>query len=401
VSGKETLDWKLFLSTVILSMGLAACAAENQTSQASQDQGAEASVSGRAESSEAPQGEVAMVTPDQACVAPEDIHFDTFRGGSIPFSEASTQDILRLRDAIPPITAPVYEDVSGGDWLNADDLILGYADGDEAYAYPLKILNFHEIVNEEINGQPVLISYCPLCQSGLVYSRLLDGQTLTFGNTSALYDSDMVMYDHQTGSYWHQVGGNAIVGSLCEESLTVLPSLTTTWAAWKELHPTTRILSQDTGFSINYLRDPFATYPDMLNGGRFAFPVSENGRDSRLNAADIVLGVELGDARRAYSLSQLGDAVVEDALSGRTIVVFSSADGPSGAAYFPEAGGQALTFQARDGQFIDQETGSVWNLAGAATEGPLEGTTLDPVPARQTFWFALVATFPDIEVYTA
>ena len=98
--------------------------------------------------------------------------------------------------------------------MEDDDLVLGYESGDEAFAYPINILNFHEMVNDVIGGDPVLIIYCPLCVSGVVFSRAVDGQTLTFGNTSALYQSDLVMYDHQTGTYWFQVAGEAVVGTM-------------------------------------------------------------------------------------------------------------------------------------------------------------------------------------------
>lgn len=110
----------------------------------------------------------------------------------------------------------------------------------QAYAYPHKILNFHELVNDAIDGIPLLVSYCPLCGSGVVFDRRLGGRTLRFGNTSALYDSDLVMFDWETNSYWWQVAGEAIVGTLSGETLKVLASTTTQWSTWKSLHPHTR-----------------------------------------------------------------------------------------------------------------------------------------------------------------
>ena len=132
-----------------------------------------------------------------------DVHFDTFDGGSVPLSEIGEELVLSLVDAIPPIDEPRYEDASGGDWLDVDDLVIGYigANGG-AWAFPVKILNLHEIVNDELDGVPVLISYCPLCRSAIVYDRRLDGRELTFGNSSALYESDLVMFDRETRSYW-------------------------------------------------------------------------------------------------------------------------------------------------------------------------------------------------------
>ena len=165
--------------------------------------------------------------------------FDTFDGGSITLDEANDGDVVRLLDAIPPIDNPAYIDPDTDPWLDDQDLVLGYVDENgQAYAYPHKILNFHEIVNDTLADVPVLISFCPLCRSGVVFDRRLgddlrhDGE-LTFSNTSALFDNDMVMVDRQTSSYWWQVPGRSIVGTLSGAELTVLPSTTTTWDRWR------------------------------------------------------------------------------------------------------------------------------------------------------------------------
>ena len=113
----------------------------------------------------------------------------------------------------------------------------------------------HEIVSDVIEGVPVLVTYCPLCFSGVVYSRELDGRLLTFGNTSALYQSDLVMYDHQTGSYWFQVAGEGVVGPLTASRLDLLPSTTVSWGEWRRLYPETRLL---TGFADSATESVFA-----------------------------------------------------------------------------------------------------------------------------------------------
>ena len=159
-----------------------------------------------------------------------DIVFDTFDGSSKRLSAASNALIDRLRDAIKPIYSAQYEDAGDGDWLGPDDVILGYVSDDgQAYAYPIKFLNFHELVNDLIDGIPVLITYCPLCASGVVFDRRVDGEVLVFGNTSALYNSDLVMFDHASGSYWFQTGGEAIVGPMTGTRLAPLASSMMTW----------------------------------------------------------------------------------------------------------------------------------------------------------------------------
>jgi len=333
-------------------------------------------------------------------VSLSDVHFDTFDGGSIPLSEISEERLLSLVDAIPPLDTPKYDDASGGDWLEDDDLVIGYVgEGAGTWAYPIKILNSHEIVNDDLDGVPVLVSYCPLCRSGVVYDRRLDGRELTFGNTSALFENDLVMLDRETNSYWWQVAGRAIVGTLTGEQLEVLPAVTTTWAAWRSEHPETLVLSRDTGYSRSYDFDPFAGYRNSVNDERFPFPVSEDALDGRLAAGDEVLGVIVNDESRAYSLRALGDAAVNDELGGQSIVVFSNEDGPAGGAYDAVVDGNPLTFSFEDGGYVDAETGSRWNLSGEAVDGDLAGATLERLPSRYSFWFAYFASFPDTDVY--
>ena len=147
----------------------------------------------------------------------EDILFDTFGTTSarfVPLSEISDELQTDLRDAIIPVDLPVYGASDALPWLEDEDLVLGYESGDETFAYPINILNFHEIVNDNIGGVPVLITYCHLCFSGVVFNREVDGEALTFGNTSALYQSDLVMYDHQTNSYRFQVAARPWLGPL-------------------------------------------------------------------------------------------------------------------------------------------------------------------------------------------
>lgn len=328
----------------------------------------------------------------------EDVHFDTFNGGSIPLSSITAAEIERLRDAIPPLTSPKYDDAVGGAWLAPDDLVLAYVgERGSAFAYPHKIMNFHEIVNDEIDGAPVLVSYCPLCRSGIVYDRRLDGRPLTFGNTSALYQSDLVMFDRETGSYWWQVAGRAIVGSLSGKRLRTLPSTTTRWAEWLAAHPDTKVLSRDTGFRCTYTVDPFISLTASLNEGRFPFPVSGPGRDDRrLQPGEVVLGVAIGDESVAFSVRGLGNGAA-NAIVGAVPVAVLARDG-SAAAYAATLDGRRLTFAFQGGAFVDEQTGSRWDTAGISSGGPLRGKRLELVPSRTTFWFAYVAAFPDTRV---
>ncbi|GMQ85994.1 MAG: DUF3179 domain-containing protein [Acidimicrobiia bacterium] len=326
----------------------------------------------------------------------DEIYFDTFDGGSVPLSDSTAALRLRLLDVIPPIDRPVYGDVSAGDWLAPDDLVLGYVAGDEAYAYPFKILNYHEIVNDELDGVPVLISYCPLCRSAIVYERRVGGDVLSFGNSSALYESSLVMVDRTTGSYWWQVAGTAIVGPLTDTALEPLPSVVATWKDWVSLHPDTLVLTRDTGFSRPYERDAFASYADVLDSGRFPFPVGEAAKDARLRPSALVVGLVINEVARAYPVEDLSDPI-NDEVGGDDIVVFPTDGGAT--VFGAGVDGETLRFERRNGDFIDVETGSVWNASGVAVSGARLGARLTPVPSRTTFWFAFVGAFPDVELY--
>ena len=328
----------------------------------------------------------------------EEVYFDTFDGGSVPLSDSTLDLRAALLDVIPPIDQPVYGDTSTGDWLDPDDLLLGYVAGDQAYAYPFKILNFHEIVNDVLDGTPVLISYCPLCRSGIVYDRRLGGEVLSFGNTSALYESDLVMVDRGTGSYWWQVAGTAIVGPLTGADLQPLPSIVSTWEDWVTLYPNTLLLSRDTGHERPYERDVFASYADSVDAGRFPFPVGEAALDDRLAASALVVGVSLGGDTRAYPVDGLSEPINDEV--GGTPVVLLPTDG--GAAVFDATiDGDVLQFEQTAGQLLDTATGSVWTATGIAVSGPLAGAALEPVPSRTTFWFAFVGAFPDTELFSS
>lgn len=334
------------------------------------------------------------------------IVFDTFDGGYVRLTEASEATIRSLRDRIRPIYRPRYGGPTDLPWLEDDDLVVGYVAAGAAFAYPVKVLNFRELVNDEIASTPIVVTYCPLCGSGVVYDRRVAGRTLLFGNTSALYESDLVMFDHQTGSYWFQVAGEAIVGELAGTRLRALPSATVAWEAWRRLHPNTRLLvgEGDERFGERYATDPFLGYAESLNEARgksaFAFPVSEEGLDRRLPLGEVVIAVEAGGAERAYPVRLLGRAAVNDVVGGRPVLVLSGAEGAVAFAFGRQVRGRTLTFDlAPAGKLRDRETGTRWDAAGRAVAGRLRGARLTPLPLRRALWFSIALARPGIELY--
>ena len=237
---------------------------------------------------------------------------------------------------------------------------------------------------------------------------------MSFGNTSALFQSDLVMYDHQTGSYWFQVAGEAVVGTLTGARLALLPSTTITWGEWRKLFPETRLLTGTTqnprmfGAS-RYARGLGTGFQDRINDRNFVFPVDEGLLDDRLPAGEIVLVVEVGEGATAFPLGLIGDGAVNHAVGGQPVVVFSLAGNRASVAYSREVDGRILSFEYRKGQpenqqgaqqgFIDRETGSVWDTGGLAVRGALEGSQLRQLNTRRSFYFSVVIAFPDVDVY--
>ncbi|MGH7792146.1 MAG: DUF3179 domain-containing protein, partial [Thermodesulfobacteriota bacterium] len=202
------------------------------------------------------------------------------------------------RDGIPAILNPKFESVEKVKWLKDHELVTGIDFKGTQKAYPLRILVWHEAANDEINGVPILISYCPLCGSTLVFKRDYGGKTLTFGISGLLYQSDVLFYDHQTESLWSQLEMKAVTGEMMGKKFEIFPSVLATWKEWKTKYPQTFVLSRETGFSRDYDRDPYAGYE---GSNSIMFPIKQNS--DRFHPKEKVLVVISGDVAKAYPFS--------------------------------------------------------------------------------------------------
>ncbi|MBI2156150.1 MAG: DUF3179 domain-containing protein [Candidatus Rokubacteria bacterium] len=315
-------------------------------------------------------------------------------------------------DGIPAIDRPAFVTAAEADrWLPVKEPVLALEVAGDARAYPLRILMWHEIVNDTVGGRAVTVTYCPLCNSGLVFDRVVDGATLDFGTSGQLYKSDLVMYDRQTHSLWSQMEGRAIVGAKAGTRLAMLPANTLAYEDWRTAHPRGRVLSEDTGHLRRYGANPYEGY-DQPGLRPFLF----TGRpDPRRPPKERVVGVILGGAPRAYPWPLLEtQRVVHDTLAGERLVVFyrpgalsalddsrmdrSRAIGAT-AVWRPVVDGRALTFEAAADGFRDRETGTAWNLLGHALRGPLAGRRLGAIQHLDAFWFAWAAFHPATTIY--
>ena len=206
------------------------------------------------------------------------------------------------KDGIPSIDNPHFLTVAEADQslMQNEDRVLGFVHNDQARAYPIKILNWHEIVNDRVGGNPVVISFCPLCGTGMVFDAHVKNRNLKFGVSGLLYQSDMLLYDHQTESLWSQIKSEAVTGPMTGTRLKLLVSTHTNWGAWKKKYPHTRVLSDQTGFQRSYDRDPYQGYE---SSSRLMFDV--NLKDSKYHPKEKVIGIELGGKTKAYAFSEL------------------------------------------------------------------------------------------------
>jgi hypothetical protein len=193
------------------------------------------------------------------------------------------------KDGIPAIDAPRFVRAYEATFLADDDRVIGVVVAGEARAYPIRILNWHEIVNDDIAGKPVAVTWCPLTRTALVYDRQIDGRADTFGVSGKLYQSNLLMFDRTSESLWSQIGAAAVTGSRNGRRLVQLPSIETTWASWRRRHPATLVLSPSTGASRDYDLDPYSGYQARQ---RMMFPVTPD--DRRLAPKEMVVGIAQG-----------------------------------------------------------------------------------------------------------
>lgn len=259
-------------------------------------------------------------------------------------------------DGIPSIDNPKFSDVEDVNYLQEDDIVLGFEHNGVRRAYPFRIMVWHEIVNDTVGGKPIAATYCPLCGTAMVFSREFDGETLEFGVSGLLYNSDVLMFDRKTDSLWSQIKAEAVSGKYAGTEMEWLPGEQMTWSAWREKYPGSEVLNLETGHNRDYGKEAYQSY---FQSGRTMFPYERN--NDRLEAKKWVVGVEYKGNAKAYPLDELpANKTVEDTIGDATVTF----------TYDPDA----KNFNIRD------------------ADG-------NEIPAVQAFWFAWQAFHPETEVY--
>ncbi len=298
------------------------------------------------------------------------------------------------RDGIPSIDNPKFVSAEKATFMQDGDIIIGLQHNGISKVYPLKILVWHEIVNDDIGSLPVAVTYCPLCFTNMVFDRTIDGQVVEFGTSGKLYNSNLVMYDRLSESYWSQGMAKGIVGKYSGYELKRVPFDLVYWKEWKELYPNSLVLSTDTGSTRPYGVDP---YGDYYTSSEIYFPVEH--RDDRLGPKELVMGLEHKNNYKAYKLDDIEkQQVINDSVEEKKVLLLSLHPFMS-RAYDRTLEGKVLEFQLNDNTLIDKQTGSVWNFDGQAISGQLEGKQLTRIALDPSFWFSWTAFHPDTALY--
>lgn len=325
--------------------------------------------------------------------------------------------VLLKRDVIPPIDEPTYLSIEEAlqNYFHLEPVIALEHNG-EAKAYPLSVLMWHEIVNDEVGGLPVTVTYCPLCNAALVFDRRLEYKgkkyLLDFGVSGMLRNSDMVMWDRQTESWWQQLEGKGLVGKLAGAEIEQVYAPIISLQDFERRWPEGKVLSSETGHDREYGTNPYEDYdsPDQTEK-----PFMFDGEiDARLRATERVVDFCQGDECVIYPWSVVAEQeVVHDEPFGKPIVLFyepgavtvvgdrqikNARNIGSITVFIPQIDSQRLRFRKTPRGFEDQ-TGSTWDLMGRCLEGEHAGKQLPPIITSSHFAFAWLAFNPDSKVY--
>jgi len=306
------------------------------------------------------------------------------------------------RNGIPALSNPplVFPDDPDASYVRPGDRVLAVNVGGADVAVPHNILWWHEIVNLDLGGERVAVTYCPLTGSGLVFDRRPLGGT-EFGVSGLLFRSNLIMFDEATESLFPQMMRRAACGPENSQRLELVPAREMRWEAWRELHPDGLVVSEITGHKRPYSSNPYADYEDPDNPDIvFPFPEVDGRRPVKERVFGLVLGGDGGIAYPFGELERWSRTVVKIPAKGGPGVLFWDRSAEAAVPFFPRAGGMELTLDVRDGEFVDEETGSRWDLSGRAVAGPLEGERLEPVAdGYVAFWFAWAGFQPQTTVW--
>lgn len=306
------------------------------------------------------------------------------------------------RDGIASINEPQFATTEATTFLEDDDLVTILQIGDEIKAYPHPILDYHEIVNDEISDLPVAINYCPFTGTGMAWERTFDGATTTFGVSGLLYNTNLMPFDRATETIWSQLELKGVNGEFLGKPAVVHSMLEMPWKTWKTLFPNEKVLSTNTGFDLIYGDYPYLDF--RTNNDFFVFPVTVS--DTRLPNKERVLGVIGANETRIFRFASFAEKteiqVIHDSFMGRRIAIYGSADqGILGVLSATLKDGTSIEFSptVNDQNLLVDTNGNEWTVLGKAVSGALAGTQLEIPKSFMGYWFAFALFYPNLDIY--
>lgn len=318
---------------------------------------------------------------------------------SIPFDQVF--DGGPGKDGIPSVDAPELIAASEATFLNDNELIVGYADENSAVAYAHQILDWHEIINHEVNDNAFAVTYCPLTGTAVGWDRVVDGQKTTFGVSGLLYNTNLIPYDRKTDSNWSQILSETVNGELIGKKAGHIALVETTWKTWKEMYPETQVVSTNTGFRRSYGQYP---YGDYRTNSRLIFPV--NNEDDRLPRKERVHGIIIDKNVKTYRFTEFETrSLIKDTFRGQQVVVVGDKDADFIVSFNTTLNdGEIMEFELADPEtdrsvILTDSEGNSWDIFGYAVKGPRKGQRLKPTESYIGYWFSWGAFYPGTEIY--
>jgi hypothetical protein len=300
-------------------------------------------------------------------------------------------------DGIPALTNPelVSADNSEASFIRDTDLVIGYKNGDDIRAYSHSILDWHEIINDNVGDVSVAITYCPLTGTGIGWNRILNGNETTFGVSGLLYNTNLIPFDRQTGSNWSQILNESVNGELIGRKVALVPLIETSWQTWKTIYPNTKVVSRNTGFPRTYGTSPYGDY--NTNNDRFLFPVA---KDNRLPLKERIHTIIKGRKAKAYQFSSFTENnIIIDSFEGDEYLIVGN--GEFIVSFLLDSETRGLTFEYSYNNteiILTDNEGNSWTIFGKAIDGPRTGQSLTSSESFMAFWFSIPA-FYETEIY--
>lgn len=301
------------------------------------------------------------------------------------------------KDGIPSIDDPNFTPATNVNFLNDNDLVVGVINGDEAKAYPHIILDWHEVVNDEINGEFITLNYCPLTGTAFGWKSITDGTKTSFGVSGLLYNANLILYDRNTDSNWSQLRLECINGELINDKPQLINVVETNWKTWKTLYPNTQVLNTQTGFNRSYGTSPYGDY--ATNNSRFIF--NPEITNSALPNKERVYAIIDDNKSKVYQFSTFKDgAAIKDTFNGENYLIVGNNDLIYGFKLSSVYDNLTFEYDFTDSEvFFNDNEGNKWSVFGKAIEGPRTGETLTEAKSVMSYWFAIAAFYPNPEIY--